>query len=126
MLYPTTNQPMVLLVIFCVSIISGLVFDLAHILTFLSGNDKNSKHIFDFLATIISFTLLFFTNLEFNYGQFRIYVLIIFLIFFAFERFLSKLLWTKVLSSCYNKLKLKFKGKSIKRKNGRKQKEKNN
>ena len=80
MLYPTLNQPIVLLALFACGIVCGLVFDVCKILTTLAGNDKFSKHFFDFLATIFSFLLLFFVNLWCNYGQFRLYVFLVFLI----------------------------------------------
>lgn len=102
MLYPTLNQPLVVLIIFIVGLASGLIFDVARILTTISG-EKWSKHIFDFVATILAFLVLYFTNLSINLGQFRIYVLGIFLISFALERFISKILWTKLLLKWYTK-----------------------
>lgn len=107
MLYPTISQPLVILGIFCASLICGLLFDLSNILTYLSGNDKNSRYIFQFFATILSFTLIYFVNLYLNYGQFRVYILLIFGLSFTLERFFSKLLWTKLLIKCYNKFKNK-------------------
>ena len=104
MLYPTLNQPLVLLIIFLVGVISGFVFDVARILTTLSGNDNISKHIFDFFATIISFAFLYFANLKCNLGQFRLYVLAIFLLSFSFQRLFSKILWTKLLSKWYTSI----------------------
>ena len=104
MLYPTLIQPVVLLVILACGIVAGLVFDLFRILTTLSGNDKFSKHFFDFLATILSFLLLFFVNMALNFGQFRIYVPAVFLLSFALERVLSKFLWTKLLSKWYSNI----------------------
>ena len=102
MLYPTLNQPIVLLALFAGGIVCGLVFDVCKILTTLAGNDKFSKHFFDFLATIFSFLLLFFVNLWCNYGQFRLYVFLVFLISFSLERLISKFLWTKLLSKWYS------------------------
>ena len=111
MLYPTLIQPLVILMVFLAGLFSGLVFNLSKILAFLSGNDKYSKNIFDFLAMIFSFTVLFFVNLKFNYGQFRLYVLGVFLLSLIFEQFLSRALWTKAISKCYNKLVWKLKNK---------------
>ena len=111
MLYPTLIQPLVILMVFLAGLFSGLVFNLSKILAFLSGNDKYSKNIFDFLAMIFSFTVLFFVNLKFNYGQFRLYVLGVFLLSLIFEQFLSRVLWTKAISKCYNKLVWKLKNK---------------
>lgn len=104
MLYPTLNQPLVLLILFVVGFASGLIFDVAKILTTLSGGDKWSRHIFDFVATVLVFIVLYFTNLNINLGQFRLYVPIVFLLSFALERFFSKILWTKLLSKWYTNI----------------------
>ena len=107
MLYPTLSQPLVFLVIFLTGIAGGVIFDVFKTLTFLSGNDKYSKILFDFLATIFSFALLYIVNLNVNYGQFRIYVLLTFLLALYLERLLSKFLWTKCIKRCYNRIKEK-------------------
>ena len=101
MLYPTLNQPLLLFIFFIVGILSGLVFDIARLLTSLSGGDKWSRHIFDFFAVVVSFAVLFFANLSFNLGQFRIYIFVVYLLSFALQRFISKILWTKLLSKWY-------------------------
>lgn len=115
MLYPTLNQPLILLVMFACGMFAGLIFDVARLLTTLSGNDKISKHIFDFIATILAFLFLFFANLWFNYGQFRVYVLAIFLLSFSLERFISKILWTKLLSKWYSNITRKKVGRKKKK-----------
>lgn len=102
MLYPTLNQPIIFIVIIFAGIFSGIIFDFFRILTTLSGGDRYSKHIFDFLAVFFSFIVLFLCNLKFNLGQFRIYVLCVYLISFAFQRFFSKYVWTKLATSWYN------------------------
>ena len=104
MLYSTLNQPLVFLIIFLIGFASGFVFDAARILTTLSGGDRWSKHIFDFVATIICFVFLYFANLLANLGQFRLYILGVFLTSFALERFFSKILWTKLLSKWYTSI----------------------
>lgn len=110
MLYPTINQPYVILIIFLVGFASGILFDIANILSKLS-NDKFAKVLFDFLAVIFSFFILFYSNLHINYGQFRFYIVAIFLLAIMIERFISKILWTKCIKKCYNKLKEKKYGK---------------
>ena len=94
MLYPTLNQPLVFFIIFLVGLASGFFFDIANILSFLS-KDKFAKIFFDFLAVIFSFFALFYSNLAVNYGQFRVYILFVFLFALILQRFLSKILWTK-------------------------------
>lgn len=104
MLYPTLNQPLVLLIIFLVGLFCGLIFDIARILTTISGGDRWSRNIFDFVAVVFSFGVLFFANLYVNLGQFRIYVIIVFLISFGLQRLFSKILWTKLLSKWYTSI----------------------
>ena len=105
MLYPTLNQPLIFLVIFAVGLASGLLFDIAHVLSFFSGNDKFTKGLFDFIAVTFSFGILFYSNLAVNYGQFRIYVVASFLLAIFLERILSKFLWTRCIKRCYNNFK---------------------
>ena len=105
MLYPTLSQPLGFLVIALTGLMSGALFDLFGFLAFASGNDKHSKIFFDFLATIFSFVLLFLVNLQVNYGQFRLFVLLAFFLGFVLQRFLSKILWTKCVKKWYNSFK---------------------
>ena len=118
MLYPTLSQPFVALMIMCCGLLCGMIFDVSNIIVYLSGGDKLSKNIFDFISIIICSFLLFLFNLIFNYGQFRIFILIIFLIFFYIERFFSKVLWTKLFKRCYNKLRLWKTKRIAKKENG--------
>lgn len=104
MLYPTLNQPLVIIMMLIAGFASGIVFDVCRILTTLSGNDRLSKHLFDFIATILSFAILFLNNLHFNYGQFRVYVVAIFLLSFWIERKLVQKLWTKLLQKWYSNI----------------------
>lgn len=122
MLYPTANQPLIIVVMFFTGFLSGIFFDIFRFLTYLSGGDKWSRNFFDFLSTIFSFAILFLANLWINYGQFRFYVVVIFFIGFFIERVISKILWTKLILKCYNTFKVK--GGLGKFRNGRKQKKK--
>lgn len=102
MLYPTLNQPLMFLLLVVVGFIGGVIFDIFNIITTMLGNDKYSHHFFNFLAVLVSFALLFIVNLKFNYGQFRLYVIAIFLAGFFLERVISKFLWTKLIKKCYS------------------------
>ena len=104
MLYPTLNQPLIILFVFLAGLFSGTFFDLARILTLLFGKSKIFKHINEFFATILSCLSLFFVNLRWNYGQFRVYVLLVFLTSFALERIFVSFLWTKLLKKWYNSI----------------------
>ena len=120
MLYPTVNQPIVILAMFFTGLACGLIFEIFRFLTFLSGNDKISKNFFDFLAVIFSFVLFFIVNLAVNYGQFRVYVILIFLIGFAVEEIILKILWTKLIEKCYTRIVTKVRTSKAKWKTKRK------
>ncbi len=102
MLYPTLNQPLMFLLLIIAGLASGVIFDILNMVVTLLGNDKYSHHFFNFLSVLFSFALLFVINLKFNYGQFRIYVLAIFIASFLLERLISKILWTKLIKKCYS------------------------
>lgn len=89
MLYPTLNQPLVMLVMTFVGFASGFLFDFAILLKKSLKDLKATNIFFDFLACIFSFIMFFVTNLYINYGQFRIYVVVIFIIACLLQRVLS-------------------------------------
>ncbi len=120
MLYPTVNQPIVIIAMFFTGLACGLIFEIFRFLTFLSGNDKISKNFFDFLAVIFLFALFFIVNLAVNYGQFRVYVILIFLIGFAVEEIILKILWTKIIEKCYTRIVTKVRTSKAKWKTKRK------
>ena len=88
MLYPTLNQPLVMLVMFFVGFASGFLFDFAFLLKKSLKDLKATNIFFDFLACIFSFVIFFVTNLYINYGQFRIYVVVVFIIACLLQRVL--------------------------------------
>ena len=102
MLYPTLNQPLMLGLMLVIGLVSGLVFDGSKVLKILTQKDKMAGHLFDFLAVLFSFAILYVTNLKYNYGQFRAYVLLVFLAGLILERGISLFLWTKVGKKCYS------------------------
>lgn len=89
MLYPTLNQPIVMLVMFFVGFASGFLFDFAFLLKKSLKDLKATNIFFDFLACIFSFVIFFVTNLYINYGQFRIYVVVVFIFACLLQRVLS-------------------------------------
>lgn len=103
LLYQSQNQPLIIFVIFLAGIFSGAIFDVTRLMTLFFGNGKLAKHLFEFVATVVSGFLLFLTNLQFNYGQFRLYVILIFIISFVLERFFASFLWTKLIKKCYSR-----------------------
>ncbi len=102
MLYPTQNQPLLFLVLIIVGFLCGILFDLGNLICTLAGRDKYAHHITYFLATTLTLGILFIVNLFMNYGQFRAFVIIVFVLSLILERLISKFLWTKLVQKCYS------------------------
>lgn len=93
MLYPTINQPIVFLIIFTTGLASALLFTLSSFLSLLLNKNVFFEQVLYFLSTIISFLIFFIANLFINYGKFRFFLLIAFVLGFVFEKiFFSKLI----------------------------------
>lgn len=121
MLYPTFNQPTLILFIALGGFLCGLFFDASNFILFPFKKKKVLTQILYFLSSVLSFLCLFFINLAINYGQFRVFTLLEFVFFLALERITLGFLWTKALSTCYNwltKLKGKIKWKKKTKANG--------
>lgn len=103
MLYETLNQPLIITAIFFTGILCALFFDFASLVYYLCNKNKVVKQIADFFAAILSFFILFLVNLSVNFGKFRIYIILVFLIGFTIQRFTIGKLWTKFLEKCYIK-----------------------
>ncbi len=121
MLYPTFNQPILILFVALGGLACGLTFDLANFILFPIKKKKWLAQIVYFFASLTSFLCLFFINMAINYGEFRLFTLLEFVFFLLLERFTLGFLWTKALSKCYNwltKLKGKIKWKKKIKENG--------
>ena len=101
-LYETLNQPTILLYLILFGFLSGLLFDLAHIISFLCNKNKIITNILLFFATVVSFFILYVINSKINYGQFRLYIYIVFFLFVFLERISLGKSIAKTQSWCYN------------------------
>ncbi len=106
MLYQTLSQPVILLWLILGGIFCGILWDVKTIFCILFNN-KIAKHFFEFFACFCAILLLFTLNLKLNFGELRIYFLLIFVISFILERFISKNFLAKPIAKCYNKMKEK-------------------
>lgn len=96
MLYPTLNQPYVFIMMFLTGLACGLFFDASNFLAQLFNKNKIITQILYTISTFLSIFTLFFVNLDVNFGQFRIFIVLTFLFSFLIERwtignFLNKL-----------------------------------
>lgn len=103
LLYETLSQPLIFLIIFSIGFASGLIFDLRKYVCFLWANNKIVSLILDIIATLLVCGILFYSNLIFNYGQFRFFVIFSFVLGFALQRFILGVFVAKICSWCYNK-----------------------
>ena len=118
-LYETLNQPLIFLIIFCAGFVSGLVFDASKYLTFLFNNNKIFQKIFDVVAVAFCGFVFFVCLLYLNFGEFRFYILLGFVLGILIERFSLGLIVAKICAVCYNafrNLMTKLSGKIFKRK----------
>ena len=106
MLYPTLNQPIVILTILAAGLLAGFIFDISKLLAKGCGKLKFADIFFDFLAVLFSFFLLLTVNLFVNYGQFRGYVFVLFLAAILLERALSNLIVRKISKNSSKKRKI--------------------
>ena len=104
MLYPTLNQPLMIVILIAAGFVGGLIFDLVKICSLLCCKSKIVKHCLDFSATILIFAFIFWMHLKYNYGQFRFYVILLFFVSFSIEKIFAKFLWTKLLQKWYSSI----------------------
>ena len=104
-LYESLNQPLNFLFIFLIGIASGLIFDASRYLTFLCNKNRVMQKIFDFVSVILCGTVFFFSCLTLNFGEFRFYLILGYVLGILLERFTFGIFIAKIASTCYNKLK---------------------
>lgn len=103
LLYETLSHPLIFLIIFSIGLSSGLVFDLRNYINFLFLNKKFISIILDILACLIICFILFISNLKFNYGEFRFFILLAFFSGFLIQRLTLGIFVGKFFSWCYTK-----------------------
>ena len=104
MLYPTLNQPLVFLIMFCTGIICGIIFSLTKMINNKISRYKILVQLFYFLSIVFSFALFSFLNLICNFGQLRLYVFLATGIGIFVEKTILQKIWTKLNKKCYNLL----------------------
>ena len=102
MLYPSLNQPIVFIVLFCGGILAGITFLLCKICVKNLEKHKFLAQICYFFTILICFFIFSAFNLLANYGQFRLFAILSFLLGMICFDFLAKFLWTKGKEKWYN------------------------
>lgn len=103
LMYETLSQPLIFFIIFSIGLSSGLLFDLKSYINFLFAKNNIISIFLDIVAAFLICLILYFSNLIFNYGEFRFYVLIAFFIGLLIERLSLGIFVAKFFSWCYNK-----------------------
>lgn len=101
-LFETANQPLVLFCCILFGFLSGLIFDLGGLLCFLCKKNKIVQIICDLFSTLLCFFVAFCICYKLNFGQFRLYIPLIFFTFVYLERITLGKLVAKAYLKCYN------------------------
>lgn len=115
MLYETLSQPFIFLLFTLSGFVSAFLFDLKNILKFLFKKNKIINQILLFLTLSITLFICYFINLKYNYGQFRIFSVLGFILAFCLQRFISTNFVAKPFLKCYNKIKEKQNERKVKK-----------
>ncbi len=124
MLYESLSQPTIFLLISLAGFASGFIFDFKTLLLNCFKENKYLNQISAFFACFLTLSIFFIVNLKINYGQFRLFIVISFLISFYTQRFIMNNFVANTLQKCYNKLKEKYYGRKNARRNRKNTKEK--
>ena len=103
LLYETLSHPLIFLIMFSIGLASGLAFDLRTYVNFLFLNKKSFSILLDVFSTLIVFAIFFISNLHFNYGEFRFFVILAFFTGFTIQRLTLGIFVAKFFSWCYTK-----------------------
>ena len=100
-LYESLNQPIIFLYLFIIGFFASIIFDFSKYLTFLCNNNKIMQKIFDSFAVFVFGIIFFVACLMFNYGQFRLYLAMAYILGFLFERISLGITLAKFCKICY-------------------------
>ena len=101
-LYESLNQPLNFLLIFLIGLGSGLIFDIFKYLTFLCNKNSIIEKIFDCISIVLCGIIFFFACLTLNFGEFRFYLFLGYILGILLERFTLGIFIAKIASCCYN------------------------
>lgn len=103
MLYPSLNQP----IVFCFMIASGFlcafVFFAVEICVTKLKKTAFIAQMLYFFAVLLCFFAFIAVNLQVNFGQFRFYTILTFIVSMISFRYFFKFLWTKLRGKWYNR-----------------------
>ena len=107
MLFEAAFQPKIMFFFAVAGLLGGLFFDVKRIFLFFLPKKQIFDQIFSFLAWLSTLLTFYFSNLNINFGSFRLYCIAIFALCATLERFLSQKVFAKQLIKWYNDSRLK-------------------
>ena len=111
LLFETINQPLNFFIIILIGFFCAFIFDISRYFYFLCNKNKIIEKINDILSIIICFCIFFISILILNYGEFRFYLLLGFILGIILQRITFGKIIAKIAKKCYdifNKLKIKL------------------
>lgn len=105
-LFETQNQFIVFLIIVLIGFICGFIFDANKYINFLCNKNKIVQIILDFLSVLMCAFVFFISCLHLNFGEFRFYILLGFIVGVLIQRTTLGIVIAKICKLCYDKLKV--------------------
>lgn len=102
MLYETSTQPLIFLILLLTGFATGFLYDLRLSIVFLSKNNKIVKIILDFLTSLGTCFILFLLVLKFDFGELRLFHFLVFYISLGLQRITLGKMIAKLSLWCYN------------------------
>ena len=78
MLYETLSQPTILYIFLLAGIASGFVIGAGKVINLIFGDNFVVRYLIDILCVAFCFCLFFYFNVKYNFGQMRLYIMLIF------------------------------------------------
>ena len=94
-------QLKIALIVFVLGVIAGAIYGITHLNIGIFQN-KIYKMVADFICTIISAIILILGVNTLTYGEYRLYILVFFMLGIIFERVSIGKLFAKLISFVYN------------------------
>ena len=104
-LYETLSEPLIFLLMLAFGFVCGILYDINKYIAFLCNNNQIVQKVLDVISTCVAGFLFILALTILNYGEFRFYLLLSFLIGIFAERKTLGLVLAKFFSFCYNSFK---------------------
>ena len=104
MLYETLSQPTILYIFLLAGIASGFVIGAGKVINLIFGDNFVVRYLIDILCVAFCFCLFFYFNVKYNFGQMRLYVMLIFGVGIIAQRYSVGFFVAKILKKVYNNI----------------------